>query len=86
MRFELIRPLPGANFGGHVRPVGDGGARDVVQAAEAEPDVLPHFLAESSGLLVLRGMDDMADEPKLLVRLSRVFGPEVEDYRKPSRR
>jgi taurine dioxygenase len=44
--------------------------------------MLPRALAESGGLLLLRGMDEMAGEPELLVRLSRVFGPEVEDYRR----
>jgi len=79
--FELIRPLPGANFGGLVRLGGDAGARQVVQAAEDQPDALPHALAESSGLLLIQGLDAMAQEPELLVRLSRIFGSEVEDYR-----
>ena len=42
---------------------------------------MPRALADSSGLLLLQGMDAIADEPTLLVRLSRIFGPEVEDYR-----
>ncbi len=79
--FELIRPLPGANFGGRVRLLGEGGARKLVEAAEAAPDALPRALAESSGLLLLRGLDEIANEPELLVRLSHVFGTEVEDYR-----
>jgi taurine dioxygenase len=80
--FELIRPLPGARFGGFARLDREAGARRVAEAAEAAPTTLPRFLAESGGLLVLQGMDAMADEPELLVRLSRIFGPEVEDYRK----
>ncbi len=80
--FELIRPLPGANFGGRIRLNDKAGARRTVEAAEAEPETLPRALAESSGLLVLQGMDEMAGEPELLVRLSRIFGPEVEDYRR----
>jgi taurine dioxygenase len=79
--FELCRPLPGANFGGCARLVGGSGARDVVQAAKAEPETLPRALAKSGGLLLIQGLEDMAEEPELLVRLSRVFGPEVEDYR-----
>ena len=39
------------------------------------------MLASSSGLLLLPGMDGMASDPELLVRLSRVFGTEVENYR-----
>ena len=79
--FELVRPLSGASFGGCLRLVGDAGAQAFVAAAENEPDALPHALAESSGLLLLPGMDAMANTPELLVRLSRIFGSEVEDYR-----
>jgi taurine dioxygenase len=80
-RFELIRPLPNARFGGCARFIGTANARRVVEAAEAEPDTLPLALAESAGLLLLQGLEGMAEEPELLVRLSRIFGPEVEDYR-----
>jgi taurine dioxygenase len=79
--FELIRPLPGANFGGRARLVGGIGARQIVTVAEAEPETLPRALADSGGLLLILGLEDMAGEPDLLVRLSRVFGSEVEDYR-----
>jgi taurine dioxygenase len=77
--FELARPLPNASFGGLIRHGGDPHA--LVAASEAEPDALPRALAEAGGLLVIKGMDAMPDAPELLVRLSRIFGPEVEDYR-----
>ena len=77
-RFELFSPLPGAGFGGRITLTG---AWDLVEAAEADPDALPRALAESSGLLLLPGMEAMVERPDLLVRLSRVFGAEVEDYR-----
>ncbi|MGD0431465.1 MAG: TauD/TfdA family dioxygenase [Acetobacteraceae bacterium] len=80
-RFELSNPLRGANFGGLLRLPGEADAHRFVQAAESEPEVLPHALAASDGLLVLQGMEAMAKEPSLLVRLSRIFGPEVENYR-----
>ncbi len=79
--FELVRPLPGATFGGRLGFLGDGGARGLIAAAEADRDALPRALAASGGLLLLQGMQAMADEPNLLVRLSRIFGSEVEDYR-----
>jgi taurine dioxygenase len=79
--FELVMPLPGANFGGTAALISDGGAHEFVQAAEAEPETLPHLLAESGGLLLIQDMDAMAEAPELLVRFSRIFGPEVEDYR-----
>ena len=79
--FELVRPLSGANFGATIRLSGNPGAHAFVTAAERTPDALPRALADSQGLLLLQGMEAMADEPELLVRLSRIFGPEVEDYR-----
>ena len=79
--FEIHRPLPGARFGGTVRLGKGGGARAVIAAAEAAPGALPDALAACGGLLLLAGLDEIAEEPALLVRLSRVFGPEVEDYR-----
>ncbi|HEV2302585.1 MAG TPA: TauD/TfdA family dioxygenase, partial [Stellaceae bacterium] len=79
--FETIGPLPGARFGAIARlaPPGDAGA--AVAAAEAAPEALPRALAEGEGLLLLPGMRRIAEEPQLLLRLSRLFGPEVEDYR-----
>jgi taurine dioxygenase len=79
--FELFKPLPNARFGGRIAAGRDIGARAFVEAAEGDPDALPDALAVSGGLLLLEGMEAMADEPELLVRLSRVFGVEVEDYR-----
>ena len=72
-------PLPGASFGAAVRLGND--ARETVAAAEREPKALMAALAEAKGLLLIQGMDGIADDPDLLIRLSRVFGPEVEDYR-----
>ena len=80
-QFELVRPLPGANFGGLVSLRGTGGAPALVLEAERDRAVLPRALADSQGLLLLQGMQAMADEPELLLRLSRIFGSEVENYR-----
>jgi taurine dioxygenase len=77
--FEVARPLPGAGFGGTLRIA--GGAPALIEAAEHDPAALPRALADSSGLLLLPNMTAMIDAPDLLVRLSRAFGPEVEDYR-----
>jgi taurine dioxygenase len=79
--FALFKPLPDASFGGRLQLPGAGGARRFVEAAERDPDALPQALAASGGLLLLQGMEAMADEPELLVRLSRLFGTEVENYR-----
>jgi taurine dioxygenase len=78
---DLVTPLPGASFGGRLSLPGDGGAPALIQQAEREPDALPRALADSGGLLLIPGMQAMADAPDLLARLSHRFGPEVEDYR-----
>jgi taurine dioxygenase len=79
--FGLDTPLPTATFGGRLRCTAGSDAHSVIGAAEAEPDTLPTLLAEAGGLLLLPGMQAIAEAPELLVRLSRLFGPEVEDYR-----
>lgn len=76
--FEL-QPLPGATFGRLVRFAGD--ARAAVAVATADPEVLPRALYGSHGFLLMPGMQAIVEDPALLVRLSRLFGPEVENYR-----
>jgi len=80
--FQITRPLPGARFGGIVSVAGGGDIDAAIAAAEAAPEFLPEALAECDGLLLLKGLHRVAKAPALLVRLSRVFGPEVEDYRR----
>ena len=72
-----IEPLPGANFGGLAR-FSNGAAR--IDAIEAARDALLDGFYKARGLLVVPGMGAITDQPDLLVRLSRLFGPEVENY------
>ena len=70
---DVARPLPGAAFGATVRlsrPLN-----------EAMPDGLPQALADAGGLLLLPGLDEITKDPRLLVTMSYLLGPEVEDYR-----
>jgi taurine dioxygenase len=79
--YELARPFSGSNFGGRLRMLSDSSAQHLVEAAEADPAILRNALTDTGGLLLLPGMEAMAVEPELLLRISRLFGPEVEDYR-----
>jgi taurine dioxygenase len=79
--FELLRPLPGATFGGRLIPSGTGGARALIEATERAPDALAQALGDCQGLMLVQHMDAIAEAPELLLRLSRLFGPEVENYR-----
>jgi taurine dioxygenase len=71
--FDVTKPLPGASFGATVRL-----ARPLSQGI---PGGLPAVLADAGGLLLIPGLQEIADKPDLLVALSCEFGPEVEDYR-----
>ena len=73
-----VTALPGANFGGLV--TAPMNAVDIVSAAEAGPGALPSFLDQFGGFLLIKGMDGLEDEPELLLRLSQIFGTEVESY------
>ncbi len=78
---EIAGPLREATFGAEVRLKNGHGARAFLAALEAEPQTVPRALAESGGLLLVQGLNEINDDPALLVALSRFFGPEVEDYR-----
>jgi len=70
---DIAKPLPGAAFGATVRL-----RRSI---ADQLPGDLPAALADAGGLLLLPGLGEITAQPELLVRLSKLFGPEVEDYR-----
>lgn len=73
-----VSPLPGASFGG-LFSMGTG-AVQLTEAAEADPQALSRLLDAHQGLLLVKGMDHITEEPELLLRLSRLFGTEVESY------
>ena len=61
------------------------GARDAVAALEAAPEALGTEICARGGLLLIPGMQEISDEPELLLRLSKRLGPEV-DYRRNDNR
>jgi taurine dioxygenase len=53
----------------------------IVERCTASADrLLAHFHA-AGGLMVIRGLQAIRERPEVLVELSRLFGPEVENYR-----
>ena len=79
--FELVRPLPGASFGGRVGLIGDRGARHRARRRKPSPTRCRERSPKAAACCCCQDMEEIADDPELLVRLSRVFGTEVEDYR-----
>ncbi len=75
-----IRPLPGASFGGLVEFPAGADTEAAIAAVESAPDAFLAAFYAAHGLLVMTGMHAVRAQPELLVRLSRIFGPEVEDY------
>jgi taurine dioxygenase len=74
-----LSPLPGATFGGVVTFKDGMSGRAATAALEKHPQPLLDALYASGGFLLLPGMMDILEEPKLMVRLSQLFGREVED-------
>ena len=75
--FCELASLPEAFFGAVMRFPALSGAREGVAALEDAPGTLGAAVCERGGLLLLPGMDDISDEPELLLRLSKLLGPEV---------
>src|SRR5271168_2664279 len=70
---RVSTPLPGAAFGATLRLAKSIG--------EELPEDLPAVLADAGGLLLIPSQNEITARPDLLVKLSYLFGPEVEDYR-----
>ncbi len=75
-----IRTLPGATFGVELIP--NVRAQALVTQLEHDPKPVLDAFYEAHGLMVFRDLNDINDDPSLLVRLSRLFGSEVENYHK----
>ena len=74
-----VEALPRSAFGGRIRFAPPTAGADVA-ALEAHPRALSDVLYAAGGLLVLSGMNAITEDPALLVRLSCLLGPEVENY------
>ena len=75
-----LRPLQGSTFGAELIP--NVSARALVTDVERDPKPVLDAFYGAHGLMVIKAMHDINNDPSLLVRLSRLFGPEVENYHK----
>jgi taurine dioxygenase len=76
-----VHPLPDSGFGAQLRFPSDVDAQSVTALLETETQALLEAFYTAGGLLLIPGMQAISEEPQLLLRLSRLFGPEVENYR-----
>ena len=72
-------PLAQAGFGACLTGPGTASAAALL-AAGASDGKLAAMLDAADGFLLVKGLVDLRDDPGLLVRLSTLFGPVVEDY------
>ena len=73
-----VVPLPGASFGSLI-DVAD--ATGFLANFATMGKALRSALCNGHGLLLLKGLHPISDDPRLLIDLSRLFGNEVENYR-----
>jgi hypothetical protein len=73
-----IHPLDGATFGRRLALT----APDPIAALEREANRVCQAFYDGHGFLLLSGLHEIGADPAQLVRLSKLFGPEVEDYRR----
>ncbi len=75
-----FHPLPAASFGVLAQVDAPSTDAAVNGFLEAGPQIVERLNA-AGGLMVVRGLAGLKDAPGDLVRISEVFGPEVENYR-----
>lgn len=74
-----FRPHAAAGFGGELEFQSED-IDEILEIFERHTDaILSHFY-KAHGLLVVKGLHRIRGKPGRLVELSRLFGPEVEDY------
>ncbi len=75
-----FRPLDASPFGVLVEIEPCDLSAAVARFLEAS-DEITHALNEAGGLMVVRGLSGLRNAPRELVKISKCFGPDVENYR-----
>ncbi len=79
--FDLqCMPLANVDFGFSLE-LGELDLIKFLENLESKPEQLLEEFYAHHGLMVLRGFGSIGDQPEILVRISKLFGPEVENYR-----
>ena len=72
-------PINGASFGLKI-DFRKQKLSTIIDELESHPQQLIDWLCEGEGLLYLPACNEISDNPALLIRMSYLFGSEVEDY------
>src|SRR5258708_21688604 len=75
-----LHPRAGASIGGLLKFANPGNDESIIEEMESGPEILQQALYAASGLLMLKGLDAISAAPSLLLRLSRLFGPDIDNY------
>ena len=75
-----VNPIPNTSFGAIAKARDNITLVDLIAELESCPEQLLTPFYDASGLLVLKNATAINEDPALIVRLSRLFGPEVENY------
>ena len=73
-----IHPLPNHAFG-VIAETGDGAPEDAIATVLASGPALVEQFAAAGGLMVVKGMSGLRENPMALIEISTLFGPEVEN-------
>lgn len=76
-----LTPIPGSPFGRILKFHEELTSAALVAQLESEPKSLQRSLNASQGLLLIRDLHGISQQPELLLRLSRLCGKSVENYR-----
>jgi taurine dioxygenase len=68
-----------ADFGGVLEFQSDN-LGEILRTFERHADAILSLFYAARGLMVVKGLQALVDQPQALVELSRLFGAEVEDY------
>lgn len=75
-----LDPIDGSHFGVRLR-FDNSDADSILRIFHSNADVILQAFYAARGLMLVEGLQDLRQHPQVLVEISRLFGPEVENSR-----
>jgi taurine dioxygenase len=76
-----VEAITGGSFGARISFDSQWPLNEIIDALCAQPAELLDAFYSAGGLVVLTGMHEITAQPELMLRISQLFGNEVENYR-----